>query len=83
MALGFRDSRGSPRLKGVGCDCSSRPRNGKGSGDGWTELLVVNMAISGDMMGESCNELDAIEEALMAEAGMLLSRGLAWMVVWT
>jgi hypothetical protein len=34
------------------------------------ELLVVNTIFSGDMKGESCRELDATEEALMAELGM-------------
>lgn len=68
LALGLRLRSGSPRVSGVGGNCStSGPR--QGSGDGWIELLVVKTIFSGDIIGDSCCELDATEEALMAEAG--------------
>lgn len=39
------------------------------SGDGCIELLVVSTPDSGDMMGEICCGLEAIEELVMAEEG--------------
>lgn len=83
VELGLRLSRGSPRVSGVGGNCSaSRPR--KGSGDGCIELLLVNTMFSGDIMGESCRELDATEEALMAEVGPEAEMPYAcWRAVWT
>jgi hypothetical protein len=50
----------------------SSPRPLKGSGEAWTEELVVRMVASGDMMGEPCCELEAMEEELTAEAGMAM-----------
>jgi hypothetical protein len=51
-----------------GHESCSRPRIG--SGETWTEELVVRRAVSGDMIGEPCCELEATDEALMAEMGM-------------
>lgn len=41
----------------------------EGSGDGCIELLVVTMPDSGDMIGEICCGLEAIDEFVMAEVG--------------
>ena len=42
-----------------------------GSGEACTEELVVRTASSGDMMGDPGCELEAIEEALIAERGSM------------
>lgn len=34
------------------------------------ELFVVICVVSGDMMGDACGELEATEDALIADAGM-------------
>lgn len=50
------------------------------------EELVVKTAVSGDMMGEPCCELEATEDALMAEAGtpgMVVGCVGGWKAVWT
>lgn len=45
---------------------------------------MVRTAVSGDMMGEPCWELEAIEEALIAEMGAVVGCcGVCWKLVWT
>lgn len=41
-----------------------------GSGEACTDEFVVMMAVSGDMTGEPCWELEAIEDTLVAEVGI-------------
>lgn len=81
--FGFRESRGSPRIRGVGGNCwsTSRPRKGKGSGEVWTELLATSGVYSGVMRGESLGRLEAIEETIMDENGIELNLGFARAVV--
>jgi hypothetical protein len=67
LALVFRDNIGSGNSKFGGQVSSSRER--RGSGDAWIEELVVRTAVSGDMMGEPCCELEAREEELIADVG--------------
>lgn len=56
-------------------DSESLPR--MGSGDGCMELLVVRTSGSGDMTGENCRGLDAIDELVMAEGGAAVICGWA------
>lgn len=74
LVLRDKTDSGSWKLEGQGS--SSRPR--MGSGDGWTDELVVRTAVSGDMMGDPCSELEATEDALMADSGTLEG----WMCEW-
>lgn len=67
FALVFRDRMESGSWKFGGHWSSSLDRTG--SGDAWIDEFVVRTAVSGDMMGEPCRELEAAEEALMAETG--------------
>lgn len=67
VALVFRERIGSGSWKLGGHGSSSLPRIG--SGEPWTDELVVRTAVSGDMMGEPCWELEATEEAEIAETG--------------
>lgn len=53
-----------------------------GSGEAWMEELTVRMAGSGDIIGDPCCELEALEDALMADAGAA-SGPCAWKSVWT
>jgi hypothetical protein len=66
-----------------GGSSASRPR--RPSGDAWTEeLFVVSWAVSGDMMGEFCGELEvAADEALMADAGRDEAEEIEGKEVWT
>lgn len=55
-----------------------------GSGDGCMELLVVRTSGSGDMMGENCCGLEAIDELVIAEGGAVVICGCARrLLVWT
>ena len=40
--------------------------------------FLVNTAVSGDMMGEPCRELEATEEELMADTGTAEGGGWLW-----
>lgn len=40
-----------------------------GSGEAWIDEFVVKTFVPGDMIGDPCSELEATEEALMAEPG--------------
>lgn len=63
-------------------DSESLPR--MGSGDGCMELLVVSTSGSGDMMGENCCGLEAIDELVMADGGAAVICGCARrLLVWT
>lgn len=48
---------------------SSEPLPRVGSGDVCMELLVVRISGPGDMMGDTCWGLDAIDELVTAEMG--------------
>lgn len=61
---------GSCSIDGRAEDASeSLPRIG--SGEGCMELMVVGTADSGDMVGDLCCGLEAIDEVVMAEVGAL------------
>jgi len=78
--LDLRETMESGSSKGGREKSVSLPRGP--SGEPWREeLLVVSWAVSGDMMGEVCRELEVVtEEALMAEAGVfeIWGRKLVW-----
>lgn len=58
---------GSSKTGGI--DSASRPLGP--SGEHWRELLLVVLCVvSGDIIGDACCELDATEEALIAEEGI-------------
>jgi hypothetical protein len=67
LALRFRTDSGSWNMPAGTWSSSSRPRIG--SGEAWMELLLVMMAVSGDMMGDPCRELEPTDDALRAEMG--------------
>lgn len=67
--LVLREMMGSGSGSIDGRDGISGPLPRIGSGDGCTELLVVRISGSGDMMGEICWGLDAIDELVTAEVG--------------
>lgn len=73
FVLVFLEMMGSMMGSGSGSRDGSRdaseflPR--EGSGDGCMELLVVIMPDSGDMIGEICCGLEAMDEFVMAEVG--------------
>ena len=67
LALVLRDKIESGSWKMGGNGSSSLCRIG--SGEAWTDEFVVSTAVSGDMTGEPSRELEAAEEALMAEMG--------------
>lgn len=65
LVLRDRIVSGSGKLEGHGSSSLSC----MGSGDGWTEELVVRTTVPGDIMGDPCCELEAAEDALMADTG--------------
>jgi hypothetical protein len=86
LVLVFRERIGSGNSKPGGQMSTSWPRprpNWEGSGDAWSEELVVRMAVSGDMMGDPCCELEALEEELMADIGKMVDVADVGKLVWT
>lgn len=55
----------------------------EGSGEGCMELLVVSTPDSGDMIGDICCGLEAIEEFVMAEVGTFAAWMCRRLAVWT
>lgn len=53
------------------------------SGDGCMELLVVSALDSGDMIGEICCGLEAMDEFVMAEVGAVATWVCRRLAVWT
>lgn len=67
--LVFREMMGSGSGSIEGRVVISEPLPRMGSGEGCMELLVVRTSGPGDMMGEVCCGLDAIDDVVMAEVG--------------
>lgn len=59
----------------------SLPR--EGSGDGCMELLLVRAPDSGDMIGDICCGLEAMDEFVMAEGGAVATWMCRRLAVWT
>lgn len=68
LRLDLRETIDSGSSKGGGRYSDSRPRGPSGE-PCIEELFVVSCVVSGDMTGDACCELEATEEALMADAG--------------
>lgn len=83
FVLVFREMMESGRgsIKGRVVTSESLPRIG--SGDGCMELFVVRTPDSGDMMGEVCCGLDAMDELVMADVGAAAMLACSRLVVWT
>lgn len=87
LVLVFLEMMGSMMGSGSGSRDGSRdvseflPR--EGSGDGCIELLVVSAPDSGDMMGETCCGLEAMDEFVMAEVGAAATWMCSRLAVWT
>lgn len=69
FVLVLREMRGSGSGSIDDKEGTSEPLPRTGSGDGCMELFVVRTSGPGDMMGEICWGLDAIDELVMAEVG--------------
>jgi hypothetical protein len=67
--LDLRDTIDSGSSKGGGGPSESRPRGPSGE-PCMEEVLVGSWAVSGDVIGDACSELEVTEEALIADAGM-------------